>query len=678
MSIRSYLHFIAFLLCAVLLGLTGCSGSPTAAQSGSQGGITAKLVWNAGKTSAKTLASAPAGVTTVRFAVSGPAMSTVQSDFAASAGTGTMTGIPSGTGITLTVYGLDAGANVIFQAVRSNLTVLPGQVTNVGTITLLPANVFFTGAVDDFTTSTGVPLSGVSVTTVGLAGSLGAEVTTTTDANGKFTVNGIPPTASFYLKLSKAGFADSYSNTFTTGISQDVSNRPYALYPPVKVTSMGNTAGNSVIRSRVVETSNQVDGYIGGAVVTATDTSNNTVYHAQYVDSTGTISSTLTSTDPANGSYVFVNLPAGHTFNVTASRSANDYSFNTRTFLTHADSVNQSRVVGTPTYSQSDLTGTWNMIIFRTGPDVISGITKGWVYVNATVDGSGNVTINTLLDSAGTTNTDIGGTINWALNASGLVTETGSAAFTSGKMKMSTDKKLVIGVASDVENSVNPLFRVAVKQDGTTFSNSDLAGPANWVSCAINSGIDQSWLFMQGTLSNGVSTQTSIIGPNGPHTLDTATTTLTIGANGVAHDSGNTGVWIFTPNKKMGFFVKNSDVNVYTFGVWSNLGQTYSLLDLNGAYTRFDVANDTPYIWEYEAGSLNAATNSVTSSSFLDSNGSTALSGARDATLVVTSTGLVTQGKNSSVNGFVSYDKRLMVMTSTWDPGIYSLSLILR
>ena len=78
----------------------------------STGKITARLLWRASqKTTAKTVASAPLDVTTVRIIVSGPGISpAVQKDFSAAAGSGTIDGIPVGAGRTVTVQGLNSTA----------------------------------------------------------------------------------------------------------------------------------------------------------------------------------------------------------------------------------------------------------------------------------------------------------------------------------------------------------------------------------------------------------------------------------------------------------------------------------------------------------------------------------------------------------------------------------------
>ena len=215
--------------------------------------------------------------------------------------------------------------------------------TTASTYTAPPVNsVSFIEKVYDYNSnSAGIPMSGVTVTTVGLS----PEIATVTDVNGLFVLSGIPQSTSFYVKMGMATYANAYSNTFYLTANQVSSDRPYALWLPTKLTNWGNSSGNGVIRSKVVTSTDQVNGYIGGAVVTATDKSGGTTYPVKYIDSTGAVSSTLTSTDASNGNYLIVNVPAGHTVDVTATKSG--FTFNTRTFTVQANGVSESRITGT-------------------------------------------------------------------------------------------------------------------------------------------------------------------------------------------------------------------------------------------------------------------------------------------------------------------------------------------
>ena len=100
-----------------LLGLiAGCSGAGGSSNSGTSstdqatGSIALKLAWSTTeKIAAKSVESAPAGVVTVRIIVTGSGISPdLRKDFSATAGSGTITGVPAGTERTVSAEALDA------------------------------------------------------------------------------------------------------------------------------------------------------------------------------------------------------------------------------------------------------------------------------------------------------------------------------------------------------------------------------------------------------------------------------------------------------------------------------------------------------------------------------------------------------------------------------------------
>src|SRR6185369_6340876 len=130
------MHILYNLFMALVLAMVVSCGT-NGSQSASTGGVTAKLAWdNSEKTTAKTVASAPAGVTTVRIIISAADMTDIKKDFAAASGSGTIDGVLPGAGRSLTAQGLDGSGAVIYQGSAANLTVQAGQTTNAGIITM--------------------------------------------------------------------------------------------------------------------------------------------------------------------------------------------------------------------------------------------------------------------------------------------------------------------------------------------------------------------------------------------------------------------------------------------------------------------------------------------------------------------------------------------------------------
>jgi len=150
MKLKKYYALLKlFIALALVLLAAGCGGTAGSVGSGNAetGAITAKLNWiddtsaitnNWGGDTSRHVLSASAGVVTVRIIVSGAGMSDVQKDFAAAVGQGTVDNIPVGSSRTLTARGLNASGNAIAQGAISNITIVAGQTTDAGTITMQP------------------------------------------------------------------------------------------------------------------------------------------------------------------------------------------------------------------------------------------------------------------------------------------------------------------------------------------------------------------------------------------------------------------------------------------------------------------------------------------------------------------------------------------------------------
>lgn len=135
-SIIRLLYMIMLLAGSLLVA--GCGSSDNATAANDTGSIIARLVWGDAREAAraKTVALAPAGVTTVRFIISGMGMTTMQQDFPAAAGTGTISSVLAGSGRTFTAQGLNSSGAVTYQGVVYNVLVQPGKTVDLGVITM--------------------------------------------------------------------------------------------------------------------------------------------------------------------------------------------------------------------------------------------------------------------------------------------------------------------------------------------------------------------------------------------------------------------------------------------------------------------------------------------------------------------------------------------------------------
>lgn len=208
---KSYIYITAVLLSTVIFALAGCGGTSTS-QNG-HGAITAKLVWNSSKTTGKIVASAPAGVLTVRLAISGAGITAIQQDFPAADGKGTLNSVQAGSGLTVTASGLDSSGIIIYQGSVGNVTVQNGTTTDAGIITMAavnPTTAVFTSAM-------------ISGKTFNYSDTIGNSGTPTFFANGTYGVtNGDSGTWSInatgmLVLVETSGGTDTMTLTANTG-----------------------------------------------------------------------------------------------------------------------------------------------------------------------------------------------------------------------------------------------------------------------------------------------------------------------------------------------------------------------------------------------------------------------------------------------------------------------------
>jgi hypothetical protein len=182
------------LFTALAASATGCGSNRSSADNGT-GAIAVQLTWSGSqsgtKEQAKILSAAPAGVTTIRITVSGdgiiPAIVKTFTVTAGSGGSGTVDGIPAGSGRTVKAQGLNSAGLVTHQWEATGITILAGQTTNLGTVFMQSA-VNITGKV---TSGAGTGIGNIAVDLYDNAGTI-AKATTTTDASGNYSLIGFP------------------------------------------------------------------------------------------------------------------------------------------------------------------------------------------------------------------------------------------------------------------------------------------------------------------------------------------------------------------------------------------------------------------------------------------------------------------------------------------------------
>jgi len=326
----------------------------------------------------------------------------------------------------------------------------------------------------------------------------------------------------------------------------------------------------------------------------------------------------------------------------------------------NGESVESSQVSATPippapSFSQSDLTGTWNIRV------ILCGTSPGWYGVTATVDGSGNViqsgpigptTPPTLPSLSITPGTD---------TSAGVVTETGGNATFYGKM--STNKNLIVGTST-----VGTTFALHVfvkRVPGVTFSSTDLANTTISYQ-QIYSGGSFIWERGDGSINgSGQLTLTSITQPSGPVTPPPANfTTISVDSAGfVSIGSDNSYRGVMTPDKKIIVGASTEGTTRHTLVIHQMRGQTYTQADLAGAYQAFALHSASTSSWARGIWTMDSS-GTITYGPILNSSGG--ITNPPPGTQIINGAGEVLAD-----GGMLSFGKDLYVAIGNFSNGSY-------
>jgi hypothetical protein len=327
-------------------------------------------------------------------------------------------------------------------------------------------------------------------------------------------------------------------------------------------------------------------------------------------------------------------------------------------------------------FSQADLTGTWDLIQFKTSSQAPGG---GWFRVVVRFDGSGhlivddNTTFQSTVADDFVPNGDSG--MVWTVDSVGVITETGDPTTSAFHGTMASNKHLIIATLN--MGSTDKAIRVLRKRGvpGVAYGSADLANKT-FTGHSLDSGTDNTWAYVSGTTDgSGLITITSRVFPSGPVPPPYSSPgTFSVSSAGIVTASGvdSTFYGLMTDDKKVIFYIVTTDINSYEFGVITITGQTYTQSDYEGTFNFFGIRNTVPNpFWVYGVTSIDAAGNG-TYLSYTDSLGSATPSGYFR---VLSATGVVTDPADATSHGQLSYNKDISVRTNTNASGRYGLTI---
>ena len=325
------------------------------------------------------------------------------------------------------------------------------------------------------------------------------------------------------------------------------------------------------------------------------------------------------------------------------------------------ESAESSQVTATPnppspTFSQGDLTGTWNVQV------LLAGTTPGWYRFTAAVDGDGNVTISNPSSSSGVV---IPAIPKWSItpgtgldNTAGVVIETGAGAKPTFHAKMSSSKMMMVGTSTYGTGTYALHF--CMKLTGVLYSDADLANKTFEYN-RIYTGASKIWEIGSGSInaSNQV-TITSIRDSNGVQDTPPANfTTFSVNSTGVVTIAIEPNfVGIMSHDKQIIVGVTTDSSGKYSLRIFQMRGQTYTQEDLAGTYI-VRAFRTGPAGWAYATFNTNN-TGTTTCLQFLGEDGNNVCIAPYN--ISISSTGNVTVPNPDEAGGLMSFGKDMVVI----------------
>jgi hypothetical protein len=315
-------------------------------------------------------------------------------------------------------------------------------------------------------------------------------------------------------------------------------------------------------------------------------------------------------------------------------------------------------------FSQGDLMGTWNFQILKTD----GSTTNGWQRFFALIDASGNLNgFSGCQDSDGNTTCPAANTITWTINASGVITESGTGATAHAHYNMASNKRFVAGTTDD--SSVRML--IAQKAvSGTSFTNSDIDS-RTFVIHQLMVGNDNMWEYAIGSTDSARTINLSSVTNPGGTTSPGNSGTIAVGPGGF--------VGIDTLSSFQGFMSSDKKTIVGTYTDNNGFGDDYHLMIIqittDQSTTAGPLPNATLYghmlaigaspapFWAHYTST--ASSGSISFSNVVSSSPSvTAFESVTGATINATG-GITFSGTTFSYHGQQSFDGNFAVGTET-------------
>ncbi|MGP8153547.1 MAG: carboxypeptidase-like regulatory domain-containing protein [Smithella sp.] len=522
----------------------------------------------------------------------------------------------------------------------------------------------------------------------------GGSTSSTPAVTTTYTISGTVTGASTSVTINLTGAATTSTTTNATTGAYSLTGMADGTY-----TVTPSLSGYTFSPVSAIVTVNGGDATVTTFVATATSAStykiSGTVTASGAVKSGVTMTLTLGSTEmgtystDAGGNYSFSGLLAG---SYTVTPTLTGYNFQTDSpgvsssfgVTVSSANVTDANFIATTIYSQSDLTGTWNIQMLYTHQNNGSG-SSGWTHATGTIDSSGNFTAitNCASSSGSISSCPAVNTLTWTIDpTTGVITESGSSGNNTAHWTMAANKNFIVGTETD--GGYTYQIAIAMKA-GTSYRSSDLDS-TSFVLHSLIVGADNYWEHASGTISPaGVITMTSETDISTGAIVTTLTGlsspgTVSVSSSGVVTFGNDTNFY--------GFLSADEKTIIGTESI--NVGVDFKLVVLQittgqadtAGFIPDEVANIhflsvwpasdplVPYWAHWSATVTGGNGMMVPNNDYVSSNSSSA---ENLIFSIISASGTVTSATLPTYNGQMSYDGNFIVGTTTVGDESYGL-----
>jgi len=318
-----------------------------------------------------------------------------------------------------------------------------------------------------------------------------------------------------------------------------------------------------------------------------------------------------------------------------------------------------------PSYSTSDLSGTWYSSL------VSSGTASEWCRSKFIVDSVGKFTM--LENLCSDNDTSLSPDINGAITSGGEVTFPALASYNG---YMSKTKDFVFMTSTSGGSTYQ--FNVFNKLDNSvSFSNADLTG--TWYSSLISSGTVPEWCRSKFSVDSAAKfTMLENLCSDGDTTLSPAINGAITSGGEVTFPAFASYRGYMSRSKDLVFMTSTSGGSTYQFNIFNKLDNSvsFSNADLEGTWNAHLFVSGTGAQWVgWAHGTINVNSSGGTAwTTITRSNGNSTL--PAPGTLSITASGVVSDPGVVSSQGVMSQDKKTIVVTMRDGGGGYALTVL--